>query len=722
MGDKNKENPPEERENAATDYGLEDQEATQNDPRVHTLRAAESRRRHSLTKTPVLHRSEVRIATANLPPAPTNLPPDTPVPTSHDANQNITPAPSEKRRTHPSEVTIATTNLQTAPTNPEPEKKANNDYTLHTHQSAVRMPNLSLDADNPATPPDPRSPVVEDSSYTSIRKPSNPNAAVGYGMEAQEANAQDARVINLQDEHRRHHHLPDRALETMPKPEQENLPKSVPEHVPERVPERVPEHVPERVPEHVPEHVPGPVPGPVPKPVSKPVIQHLAEPPPKPVPEHVPEPPPKPERTVKTDGSAMDPNSILWTLQERQIPVILPEAEDVPMPPPVMSEQKIDLFNWQTKMTNTDCSFDPSKAYSSKCTNTSPFASETNITDESDGYDSELGDMNVPDVVAAEDLDNLYLLACCEVRKAGIMALETQNDKDKESVEQMLITVFSSRYPDHKFIGKEQITRSETGACNLTNAPTWIINAFDSEVNYANKFPYYCISVAYLVDKVTQFGIIFNPPMCNMYTAMRGKGALLNQKAMRTSGQTDLSSALILQEYTDNQEQSTIALENARMLSSMAQAVRELSSPAMCLALVASGAADAYYNFGLHIWDLAAGQLIVEEAGGVVLDPTGTQVDIMSRRCLAASSHRLAELVSTDLEQTYPRPRDDENRNTSKWPAKLEMDHFLPVKKEEVAKKANPKKDFSCQTDFPDSEESGTSVTDDPKSPGRNLA
>lgn len=105
----------------------------------------------------------------------------------------------------------------------------------------------------------------------------------------------------------------------------------------------------------------------------------------------------------------------------------------------------------------------------------------------------------------------------------------------------------------------------------------------------------------------------------------------------------------------------------------------------MCLAMVASGVADAFYNFGLHVWDMAAGALIVTEAGGVVMDPAGEELDIMSRRCLAASTDYLALELGNCLQQNYPSPRDDEPRSVN-------PNEYGP---------APETRDFTSQTDFP---------------------
>lgn len=86
--------------------------------------------------------------------------------------------------------------------------------------------------------------------------------------------------------------------------------------------------------------------------------------------------------------------------------------------------------------------------------------------------------------------------------------------------------------------------------------------------------------------------------------------------------------------------------------------IRSLGSAALNMCMVASGGADCNYEFGIHAWDIAAGDLIVREAGGVTIDPAGGPLDILSRRVLAASSSELAHAFANTLTQFYPLPRD----------------------------------------------------------------
>jgi len=122
----------------------------------------------------------------------------------------------------------------------------------------------------------------------------------------------------------------------------------------------------------------------------------------------------------------------------------------------------------------------------------------------------------------------------------------------------------------------------------------------------------------------------------------------------------------------------------------------------MGLAMVASGVADGFYFFGLHVWDMAAGNLLVTEASGTVMDPAGKEVDIMSRRVLAAATQPLAYQLSAELTQHYPSPRDDE----SKLVPKVVNDPTM--------------KDFNAQTEFSDSTLSLSSSEYSSKSMNKN--
>ncbi|XP_050301122.1 inositol monophosphatase 1-like isoform X2 [Anthonomus grandis grandis] len=235
--------------------------------------------------------------------------------------------------------------------------------------------------------------------------------------------------------------------------------------------------------------------------------------------------------------------------------------------------------------------------------------------------------------------------------KSGAIDFVTETDQE---VEKLLIEGLTEAFPDHKFIGEESV--SSGAHADLTDAPTWIIDPVDGTMNFVHSFPHSCISIALFVCKVPTIGIIYNPMLGQLFTAQRGKGAYLNGERITVSGTKNLSDALIMMEFGTSRdpEKRRVILENQQKLMPQVHGLRALGSAALNMAMVACGAADAYFEYGIHIWDIAAGELIITEAGGVVIDPAGGQVDRLSRRVLGASSQELAEQLAKELTQFYP--------------------------------------------------------------------
>ncbi|XP_034109648.1 uncharacterized protein LOC117571554 isoform X1 [Drosophila albomicans] len=422
--------------------------------------------------------------------------------------------------------------------------------------------------------------------------------------------------------------------------------------------------------ERVQSETPSPPPPPPPPTPKTPAEQLQPETPP---PSPPPSPPPPPEPKIPAEQ-----------LQPATAPLPPPPP---PLPPPVPIAVPVETKSKKeagvNKTTNTDISFDPSKEFACKTTNT---AGKMYSEDEEEAKPVEpvqpvAAPPPKPPHPSKLDLDDIFAFAVALVRKAGDFALASNHAKDRLSyttkeherdlntstdndIEAMMIKEINEKYPNHKIIAEEEVSRSETGQVTLTTEPTWIIDPIDGTMNFVHHFPYYCISVALLVDKATAFGIIFNPALQEFYTARKFQGARLNDEPIHTSGQMELKDAMILQEYSSGVDEcrTNAALQNASRLIKKAHALRSIGSSAMGLAMVASGVADAFYFFGLHVWDMAAGNLLVSEAGGTVMDPSGGPVDLMSRRVLAAATQPLADQLSAELTQNYPKPRDDESR------------------------------------------------------------
>ncbi|XP_062501469.1 inositol monophosphatase 1-like [Corticium candelabrum] len=227
--------------------------------------------------------------------------------------------------------------------------------------------------------------------------------------------------------------------------------------------------------------------------------------------------------------------------------------------------------------------------------------------------------------------------------------LVTETD---EEVEKMILMTLRERFPTHAFIGEESVAAGEP--CTLTDDPTWLIDPVDGTTNFVHRFPFVAVSIGLFIKKEPVIGIVYNAPQDLMYTARKGMGAQCNGREIHVSEQTELCQALVICEVggTREPERMEVVRDNSYAIAmppDPAHSVRAVGSAAINMCLVASGCADAYQEYGIHCWDIAAGSLIVTEAGGVVMDPKGGSIDVMRRKLLCASSPQLAQQISSCL-------------------------------------------------------------------------
>ena len=203
--------------------------------------------------------------------------------------------------------------------------------------------------------------------------------------------------------------------------------------------------------------------------------------------------------------------------------------------------------------------------------------------------------------------------------KANRQDLVTELDR---RVESEIIGRIKSAYPDHAILGEE--SGETTG-----NAPyQWVIDPLDGTMNYAHRYPIFSVSIAFKAHGVTEWGGIFVPALNEMYSAIRGRGAFLGERALHVSAIDDLSDALITTGFptTKATDPDHNILEVTAVLPHIGD-LRRSGSAAFDLAQVAAGRIDAFWEYGLSEWDIAAGALLVSEAGGtldVIRDPSTT--------------------------------------------------------------------------------------------------
>ncbi|XP_015509775.1 inositol monophosphatase 1 [Neodiprion pinetum] len=267
------------------------------------------------------------------------------------------------------------------------------------------------------------------------------------------------------------------------------------------------------------------------------------------------------------------------------------------------------------------------------------------------------------------DYDQIYDLVLKLVKEGGALVKETISrpknvevkscdvdlvtETDKQ-VEKLLMDGISSKFPDHRFIGEE--TTASGVKVELTDSPTWIIDPVDGTMNFVHGFPHTCISIALVDKKIPQIGMVYNPVMEQLFTARKGKGAFLNGKPIHVSDVKEMKKAILMFEMGTSRDPAKmkIVMENLAILAPLIHGTRALGSAALNMCMVALGGADCNFEYGIHAWDIAAGDIIVREAGGVCIDPSGGPFDVLSRRVLCASTQELADEVTKVLVQYYP--------------------------------------------------------------------
>ncbi|KAG8441894.1 hypothetical protein GDO86_010901 [Hymenochirus boettgeri] len=228
-----------------------------------------------------------------------------------------------------------------------------------------------------------------------------------------------------------------------------------------------------------------------------------------------------------------------------------------------------------------------------------------------------------------------------------------------QKVEELIISSIKEKYPSHSFIGEESVAAG--AGSTLTDNPTWIIDPIDGTTNFVHRFPFVAVSIGFAVNKQVEFGVVYSCVEDKMYTGMKGKGSFCNGQKLQVSGQKDITKSMILTELGSNRnpEVIKIVLSNMeRLLCIPIHGIRAVGTAAVNMCLVATGGADAYYEMGIHCWDMAASSIIITEAGGVVLDATGGPFDLMSRRVIAASSREIGERIAKEM-QIIALERDD---------------------------------------------------------------
>jgi myo-inositol-1(or 4)-monophosphatase len=233
-------------------------------------------------------------------------------------------------------------------------------------------------------------------------------------------------------------------------------------------------------------------------------------------------------------------------------------------------------------------------------------------------------------------------------RELDLLTITSKGPKDFVSevdreAERTIVETLLASYPEHAILAEEGTAKGD----NADAENVWIIDPLDGTTNFLHGFPQYCVSIALAQrGQVTQ-GVVYDPVRNDLFTATRGRGAFLNDRRIRVSRRQHLRDCLIGTgfPFRDGSYLDTYL----RMMKTMIEQTAGLRRPgaaALDLAYVAAGFYDGFWEVGLNAWDVAAGSLLIQEAGGLIGDLAGDSDFLHGGQVIAATPKVFAQMVT----------------------------------------------------------------------------
>jgi myo-inositol-1(or 4)-monophosphatase len=233
-------------------------------------------------------------------------------------------------------------------------------------------------------------------------------------------------------------------------------------------------------------------------------------------------------------------------------------------------------------------------------------------------------------------------------RDLDLLTVTTKGPKDfvsevDRAAEAAIVETLHATYPDHAILAEEGTAKG----ANASADHVWIIDPLDGTTNFLHGFPQYCVSIALQhKGQITQ-GVVYDPVRNDLFTATRGRGAFLNDRRIRVSRRQHLKDCLIGTGFPYRNEQYLDAyLRMMRTMMVEAAGIRRPGAAALDLAYVAAGYYDGFWELGLNPWDVAAGSLLILEAGGLVGDFGGDPGYLYGGQIIAANPRIFAQMVT----------------------------------------------------------------------------
>jgi myo-inositol-1(or 4)-monophosphatase len=260
------------------------------------------------------------------------------------------------------------------------------------------------------------------------------------------------------------------------------------------------------------------------------------------------------------------------------------------------------------------------------------------------GYDPREDDPFSPQ--KEETMDSCKTVAVRAARKAGIILKSRLGRKRKVAykgavnlvtemdilAEKIIVGEIQKRFPDHAVLAEERTAMEKPSQFR------WIIDPLDGTTNYAHGFPIFSVSIALVKDEEVVLGVVYDPARDELFSAEKGKGAWLNGHKIRVSSENSLSRSLLATGFPYDLRESKINnFDHFHNFAVRSQAVRRAGSAALDLCYVAAGRFDGFWEMKLAPWDIAAGSLMVGEAGGKVTNFLGKPLNLGGKHILASN-------------------------------------------------------------------------------------
>jgi myo-inositol-1(or 4)-monophosphatase len=239
-------------------------------------------------------------------------------------------------------------------------------------------------------------------------------------------------------------------------------------------------------------------------------------------------------------------------------------------------------------------------------------------------------------------------LAKLDVEQKGRNDFVSEADYAAEGA---VIDVIQKHYPDHAIIAEESGAQGESDH-------TWVIDPLDGTTNYLQGFPVFCVSIGLMHNGRMECGAVYDPLRQEIFTASRGQGAQLDGHKIRVTGRIDLERSLIGTGFPYRDSNMALAPYMKMLEKAITETagIRRCGSAALDLCYVASGRLDAFWETGLSIWDIAAGALIIREAGGIISGLDGSENFLQTGHVLTGTPRiyrELAKLFGPEIKELF---------------------------------------------------------------------